>query len=111
MTDVKTSSGVQRFRLPPTFSLLWTLGPAPDSLECPISFSPFLPFGTLENTAGNGGIFLFLFFYIKFIGLTSIFIRIFAGCFTLANQCVTIGCNAALAAPDIKKRIRYQFLI
>lgn len=58
MTDVKTSSGVQRFRLPPTFSLLWTLGPAPDSLECPISFSPFLPFGTLENTAGDGGIFL-----------------------------------------------------
>ncbi len=59
MTDVKTSSGVQRFRLPPTFSLLWTLGPAPDSLECPISFSPFLPFGTLENTASDGGIFLF----------------------------------------------------
>ena len=50
--------GDQRFRLPPTFSLLWTLVPAP-SLECPISFSPFLPFGTLGNTAGNGGVFLY----------------------------------------------------
>ena len=28
------------------------------SLECPISFSPFLPFGALGNTAGNGGVFL-----------------------------------------------------
>ena len=32
-------------------------GPQPVSLECPISFSPFLPFGTLGNTAGDGGIF------------------------------------------------------
>ena len=30
------------------------------SLECPISFSPFLPFGTLGNTAGNGGVFFIL---------------------------------------------------
>ncbi len=28
-------------------------------LECPISFSPFLPFGAFGNTAGNGGVFLF----------------------------------------------------
>ena len=27
------------------------------SLECPISFSPFLPFGTLGNTAGDSGVF------------------------------------------------------
>ena len=33
-------------------------GPQNISLECPISFSPFLPFGTLGNTAGDGGVFL-----------------------------------------------------
>ncbi len=27
-------------------------------LECPISFSPFLPFGAFGNTAGDGGVFL-----------------------------------------------------
>ena len=31
------------------------------SLECPISFSPFLPFGTLGNTAGDGGVFFISF--------------------------------------------------
>ena len=35
-------------------------GPQKTSLECPISFSPFLPFGTLGNTAGDGGVFLFI---------------------------------------------------
>ena len=58
MTRCENICGDQRFRLPPTFSLLWTLDPEP-SLECPISFSPFLPFGTLGNTAGNGGVFYF----------------------------------------------------
>ena len=32
-------------------------GPQNIFLECPISFSPFLPFGAFGNTAGNGGIF------------------------------------------------------
>ena len=32
-------------------------GPQNISLECPISFSPFLPFGTLGNTAGDSGVF------------------------------------------------------
>ena len=82
------------------------------SLECPISFSPFLPFGTLGNTAGDGGVFLFIFYiYIKFIGLTSILTRILTGCFTDSNQCDTIGCKFALRGPATKKRIRYQFLI
>ena len=35
------------------------------SLECPISFSPFLPFGTLGNTAGDGGVFFFTNRYAK----------------------------------------------
>ena len=59
MTRCKSLYGNQRFRLPPTFSLLWTLVLSNLGLECPISFSPFLPFGTLETTAGNGGVFLF----------------------------------------------------
>ena len=41
-------TGVQGFRLPPTFSLLWTLGP--NQLECSISFSPFLPFKSIRKT-------------------------------------------------------------
>ena len=85
------------------------------SLECPISFSPFLPFGTLGNTAGDGGVFLQIYRfkdgYIKLIGFTSILTRMFAGCFTRDNQRLTIGCNAALRGPAIKNRIRYQFLI
>lgn len=32
-------------------------GPQNIFLECPISFSPFLPFGAFGNTAGNGGVF------------------------------------------------------
>ena len=53
--------GVQGFRLPPTFSLLWTLGPK-FGLECPISFSPFLPFGAFGNTAGKPAAFFYIFF-------------------------------------------------
>ena len=90
-------------------------GPQDFSLECPISFSPFLPFGTLGNTAGDGGVFLQIYRfkdgYIKLIGFTSILTRMFAGCFTRDNQRLTIGCNAALRGPAIKNRIRYQFLI
>ena len=56
MIDVKTSVGFRG-----SDSLLHSLSSglwAPRlSLECPISFSPFLPFGTLGNTAGNGGVF------------------------------------------------------
>ena len=81
------------------------------SLECPISFSPFLPFGTLGNTAGDGGVFFICTTYIKFIGLTSILTRMFTGCFTDASQCDTIGCRFAVRPPATKNRIRYQFLI
>lgn len=86
-------------------------GPQPVSLECPISFSPFLPFGTLGNTAGDGGIFFNMTNYIKFMGFTSILTRMLAGRFTLSNQCATMGCNAALRPPATKKRIRYQLRI
>ncbi len=56
MTGCESNRGDQRFRLPPTFSLLWTRGPS-ISLECPFSFSPFLPSGAPGNTAGNGVVF------------------------------------------------------
>ena len=49
--------------------------------------------------------------YIKFCGLTSIFIRTLAGCFTLLIHALTIGCKFARALPDTKNRIRYQFRI
>ena len=59
MIDVKTSVGTRG-----SDSLLHSLSSGlwypHHSLECPISFSPFLPFGTLGNTAGNGGVFLFI---------------------------------------------------
>ena len=111
MIDVKTSVGFRG-----SDSLLHSLSSglwAPRlSLECPISFSPFLPFGTLGNTAGNGGVFLFTKLnYIKLIGLTSILTRMFAGCFTRDNQRDTTGCNDAVAGPATKKRIRYQLRI
>ena len=85
-------------------------GPQHISLECPISFSPFLPFGTLGNTAGDGGIFLFV-CYIKFMGLTSILTRMLAGRLTLSNQRATTGCNAAVRPPATKNRMRYQLRI
>ena len=51
-------SGAQGFRLPPTFSLLWTLDPTPFlQFRMPVSFSPFLPFWAFEKTAGNGDFF------------------------------------------------------
>ena len=55
----ESPNGVQGFRLPPTFSLLWTLGPKL-GLECPISFSPFLPFGAFGNTGGKPPAFFYL---------------------------------------------------
>lgn len=36
---------------------LWT---PPDSLECPISFSPFLPFGAFGNTGGRPSAFFYI---------------------------------------------------
>nr|DAH89058.1 MAG TPA: hypothetical protein [Caudoviricetes sp.] len=52
--------GVQGFRLPPTFSLLWTLGPNPFySLECPFLFLLSFLSGHSETPLGNtGGVFL-----------------------------------------------------
>ena len=64
MTGVKApwGSGIQTpsYILSPLDS-----GPQKLSLECPISFSPFLPFGAFGNTAGNGGVF-FISFVISF---------------------------------------------
>ena len=71
MIDAKTSVGTRG-----SDSLLHSLSSGlwcpHQSLECPISFSPFLPFGTLENTAGNGGVFLL---YIDIGGLTLALVR------------------------------------
>ena len=60
--------GVQGFRLPPTFSLLWTLDPKSFfGLECPISFSPFLPFGAFGNTAGKPAAFFYFLLFSSII--------------------------------------------
>ena len=49
-------TGVQGFRLPPTFSLLWTLGP--NQLRMLYFFFSFPSFQEhSKNTAGNGGVF------------------------------------------------------
>ena len=59
--------GPRVFRLPPTFSLLWTLG-SNRVQDAFISFSPFLPFkGHPEkNAAGNDGIFFIILMYFLF---------------------------------------------
>ena len=56
------TTGVQGFRLPPTFSLLWTLGPTQfDSLECPFLFLLSFLSGHSETPPDEtGGVFLLL---------------------------------------------------
>ena len=49
-----------------------------------------------------------VFFYIKFIGFTSSFIRTFAGTCIRDIHSRPNGCKCARASPDTKNRMRYQ---
>ena len=58
MTSMRKQLWVPEVQTPSYILSPLDSGTPAHSLECPISFSPFLPFGTLGNTAGNGGVFL-----------------------------------------------------